>query len=44
MNSYKNKGKEKEIFLLKLNNITNIVDFDFVCQELCKKLNKKELK
>ena len=42
--SYKNKGKEKELFLPKSNIITNIEDFDFIYQELCKKLNKKELK
>ena len=42
--SYRNKEKEKEIFFPKSNIITNIEDFDFIYQELCKKLNKKELK
>ena len=39
---YKNRGKE--IFYPKSNIIKKIEDFNFIYQELCKKLNKKELK
>ena len=39
---YKNRGKE--IFYPKSNIIKKIEDFNFIYQELCTKLNKKELK